>query len=61
MKTVICNSLQSFWDMGDHQFLEGHNVHCVFPMSEQVKNFILEFKSRYKIRTITFTSIPLSQ
>ncbi|TOL52705.1 hypothetical protein CGH96_16745, partial [Vibrio parahaemolyticus] len=23
MRTIICNSLQSFWDMADNQFLEG--------------------------------------
>ncbi|MDC0609366.1 hypothetical protein OAP63_01410 [Vibrio sp.] len=56
MKTVICNSLQSFWDMGDNAFLEGHDVHCVFPVSEQVKSFILESQERYKIRSISFSS-----
>ncbi|TOO03289.1 hypothetical protein CGH46_18535, partial [Vibrio parahaemolyticus] len=30
MRTIICNSLQSFWDMADNQFLEGLDVHCVF-------------------------------
>lgn len=55
MKTVICNSLQSFWDMADNEFLEGLDVHCVFPVSEQLRTFILESKQRYKIRTITFT------
>jgi len=55
MKTVVCNSLQSFWDMADHNFLEGLNVHCVFPTSEYLKNFILGSQSRYKIHNITFS------
>ncbi|EKO3686998.1 hypothetical protein P0F39_001476 [Vibrio metschnikovii] len=55
MKTVICNSLQSFWDMADNQFLEGHAVHCVFPTSDQLRAFILSSQSRYKIKIITFT------
>ncbi len=56
MKTVICNSLQSFWDMGDNNFLTGLDVHCVFPVSEQVKAFILESKERYQIHSISFSS-----
>ncbi|MCE0494337.1 hypothetical protein [Vibrio salinus] len=56
MKTVICNSLQSFWDMGDNDFLAGLDVHCVFPVSKQVKEFILESKERYKIKSLSFTS-----
>ena len=56
MKTVICNSLQSFWDMGDNNFLEGLDVHCVFPVSAHVKAFILESKERYQIRSISFSS-----
>ncbi|MEI8631126.1 hypothetical protein P4S72_01305 [Vibrio sp. PP-XX7] len=55
MRTIICNSLQSFWDMGDNHFLEGLDVHCVFPVNEQIKGFILGAKERYKIRNITFT------
>ncbi|MCZ4370717.1 hypothetical protein [Vibrio diazotrophicus] len=55
MKTVICNSLQSFWDMADHNFLEGLDVHCVFPVSDYLKNFILGSQTRYKIRNITFS------
>lgn len=56
MKTVICNSLQSFWDMGDNNFLSGLDVHCVFPVSEQVKAFILESKERYRINSISFST-----
>ncbi|CAH8183547.1 MULTISPECIES: hypothetical protein [Vibrio] len=55
MKTIICNSLQSFWDMGDHQFLEGHNVHCVFPANNKLRGFILSSQDRYKIKSISFT------
>lgn len=55
MKTVICNSLQSFWDMADNQFLEGLDVHCVFPACEDLRHFLLESRERYKIRNITFT------
>lgn len=56
MKTVICNSLQSFWDMGDNNFLTGLDVHCVFPVSEQVKAFILESQERYRIHSISFST-----
>ncbi len=55
MKTVTCNSLQSFWDMADHKFLENLNVHCVFPVTGYLKNLILSSQSRYKIRNITFS------
>ncbi|GHY80905.1 hypothetical protein VCSRO169_1858 [Vibrio cholerae] len=41
MKTVICNSLQSFWDMADAEFLSGLDVHCVFPVSDNLKTFLL--------------------
>ncbi len=55
MKTVVCNSLQSFWDMADHDFLKGLNVHCVFPVSDSLKNFILSSQIRYGIQSITFS------
>ncbi|MDE1327908.1 hypothetical protein [Vibrio aestuarianus] len=55
MKTIICNSLQSFWDMGDNQFLEGHNVHCVFPINSQLREFILGSQERYRIKSISFS------
>ncbi|EEY98814.1 MULTISPECIES: hypothetical protein [Vibrio] len=55
MKTVICNSLQSFWDMADAEFLSGVDVHCVFPASDNLKTFLLESCKRYQIRSITFT------
>ncbi|WP_070962534.1 hypothetical protein [Vibrio sonorensis] len=56
MKTIICNSVQSFWDMADNQLLEGLDVHCVFPTSEGLKAFILAYKEKYQIRSITFSS-----
>ncbi|ENM5920535.1 exonuclease V subunit gamma [Vibrio mimicus] len=55
MKTVICNSLQSFWDMADADFLSGVDVHCVFPASDNLKTFLLQSCERYRIRSITFT------
>ncbi|EHA1125250.1 hypothetical protein FG475_08890 [Vibrio navarrensis] len=55
MKTVICNSLQSFWDMADNQFLEGLDVHCVFPANAALKEFIMNYQQQYRIRSITFT------
>ncbi|HDY7825292.1 TPA: hypothetical protein RQK26_001612 [Vibrio vulnificus] len=55
MRTIICNSLQSFWDMADNQFLEGLDVHCVFPVTEAPREFILNYKEQYHIRSITFT------
>lgn len=55
MRTIICNSLQSFWDMADNQFLEGLDVHCVFPVTEALREFILNYKEQYHIRSITFT------
>ncbi|NOH98027.1 hypothetical protein [Vibrio sp. 99-70-13A1] len=55
MRTIICNSLQSFWDMADNQFLEGLDVHCVFPASDNLKEFILNCQNQYKINHISFT------
>lgn len=59
IKTVICNSLQSFWDMADNHFLEGLDVHCVFQANEQVKTLILEQKERYHIGNISFSTAML--
>ncbi|MDF2154402.1 hypothetical protein [Vibrio sp. CAU 1672] len=56
MKTIICNSLQSFWDMADNQFLEGLDVHCVFPINDTIKDIILGYQQRHKIRSISFTT-----
>jgi len=60
MRTIICNSLQSFWDMADNQFLEGLDVHCVFPVTEALREFILNYKEQYHIRSITFTQLAVS-
>ena len=56
MKTIICNSLQSFWDMAENELLNDLSVHCVFPASNELKKFILSFQKKYHIRTISFTS-----
>jgi len=56
MKTIICNSLQSFWDMADNQFLEGLDVHCVFPVNNTTQDFILAYQQQYKIRSVSFTN-----
>ncbi|GAB2667001.1 hypothetical protein [Vibrio panuliri] len=57
MKTVICNSLQSFWDMAENELLTNLSVHCVFPVSDSLKNFILTHQAEYKIHSISFTSV----
>ncbi|MGF1752374.1 hypothetical protein L4C33_02110 [Vibrio makurazakiensis] len=57
MRTIICNSLQSFWDMADNHFLEGLDVHCVFPVSDHLKKFILDGQQQYKINKISFTQV----
>ena len=56
MKTIICNSLQSFWDMADNHFLEGLDVHCVFAVNDAIKDFILAYQQQYKIRSVSFTN-----
>lgn len=56
MKTIICNSLQSFWDMADNHFLGGLDVHCVFPVNDAIKDFILAYQQQYKIRSVSFTN-----
>ncbi|NIY82763.1 hypothetical protein [Vibrio hepatarius] len=56
IKTIICNSVQSFWDMADNQLLEGLDVHCVFPVTEGLKAFILNYQEKYQIRSISFTT-----
>ncbi len=57
MKTVICNSAQSFWDMADNNFLDGQDVHCVFPVNTSMKRFILSYQTRCNIKNISFSSI----
>ncbi|MDN3610810.1 hypothetical protein ACODM8_06515 [Vibrio ostreicida] len=55
MKTIICNSIQSFWDMADNELLEGLDVHCVFPVNNGLKAFILNYQEKYRIRSISFS------
>jgi hypothetical protein len=55
MRTIICNSTQSFWDMAENHFLSGLNVHCVFPANKKIRTLILLYKEQYQINTITFT------
>ena len=56
MKTIICNSLQSFWDMADNHFLEGLDVHCVFPVNDAIKDFILSYQPPSNIPLLSFTN-----
>ncbi|MGR5066915.1 MULTISPECIES: hypothetical protein [Vibrio] len=56
MRTIVCNSLQSFWDMADNHFLEGLHVHCVFPVNDAIKDFILTYQHQYKIHRVSFTN-----
>lgn len=46
MKKIICNSVQSFWDMADNELLENLDVHCVFPVTEGLKAFILNYQKK---------------
>jgi hypothetical protein len=55
MKTVVCNSAQSFLDMAENDFLNGQNVHCVFPVTESIKKMILHCQRRHQIKNITFS------
>ncbi|GAK85606.1 hypothetical protein JCM19238_3195 [Vibrio ponticus] len=32
------------------------SVHCVFPVTESLKDFILTYQDQYKIRNISFTT-----
>jgi|GEM_PF-3317815 len=57
MKTIICNSAQSFWDMADNHFLDGQEVHCVFPVNNSMKRFILSYQTRCNIKNISFSNI----
>ncbi|ASI95649.1 MULTISPECIES: hypothetical protein [Vibrio] len=56
MRTIICNSLQSFWDMADNHFLEGLDVHCVFPVNDAIREFILSYQKQYNIKSVSFTN-----
>ena len=58
MRTIVCNSLQSFWDMADNQFLEGLDVHCVFPVSENSKRVYFELPSKVQNKPhIVYSSV----
>ncbi len=57
MRTIICNSLQSFWDMAENELLTDLNVYCVFPVNDSLKNIMLSYQVEYKIRNISFTTV----
>lgn len=57
MKTIICKSIQSFWDMAENQLLEGLDVHWVFQVNEGLRAFILNYQEQYKIRSISFDEV----
>ncbi|WP_171384036.1 exonuclease V subunit gamma [Vibrio hepatarius] len=42
--------------MADNQLLAGLDVHCVFPVTEGMKAFILNYQEKYQIRSISFTT-----
>ncbi len=55
VKTVVCNSLQSFWDMADNHMLDGMKVHCVFPINNTVAEMIKRYQQHYNIAAISFS------
>ncbi|NOI64891.1 MULTISPECIES: hypothetical protein [unclassified Vibrio] len=55
MRTIICNSVQSFIDMAENDFLNGLNVHCVFPVSDSVKKMIMHCQRRHSIKHVSFS------
>lgn len=55
MRTIICNSVQSFIDMAENNFLDGLDVHCVFPVNDSVKKMIMHCQRRHSIRNISFS------
>ena len=57
MRTIVCNSAQSFLDMAENDLLKGMNVHCVFPASESVRRMILHCQKRHNIRNVSFSKI----
>ncbi len=57
MRTIICNSIQSFWDMADNELLNGQHVHCVFPVTETLRSFMLNYQTKYSIEKISFSSL----
>ncbi|MDV7104737.1 hypothetical protein R3X26_10045 [Vibrio sp. TH_r3] len=59
MKTIICNSAQSFIDMAENNFLNGLNVHCVFPVDDNVKKMIFHCQRRHGIKNVSFSETVL--
>ncbi|WCE29089.1 hypothetical protein PK654_12190 [Vibrio sp. SCSIO 43137] len=55
MRTIICNSVQSFIDMAENDFLKGLNVHCVFHANESVKKMIMHCQRRHSIKQVSFS------
>ncbi|OCP72866.1 exonuclease V subunit gamma, partial [Vibrio parahaemolyticus] len=43
------------WYIADNQVLEGLDVHCVFPVNDAIRDFILTYQQQYKIRSVSFT------
>ncbi|PWI35205.1 hypothetical protein DI392_02760 [Vibrio albus] len=59
MKTVICNSAQSFLDMAENDFLKGMDVHCVFPTTDTVKKMIMHCQKRHNIGHVSFAETTM--
>ncbi|PJC86077.1 hypothetical protein CSW98_10900 [Vibrio sp. HA2012] len=59
MKTIICNSAQSFLDMAENDFLKGMNVHCVFHATETVKRMIMHCQKRHHIGHVSFAETTM--
>ena len=57
MRTIVCNSAQSFLDMAENDFLKGMNVHCVFPVSESLKKMIMHCQKRHNIKNVSFSKL----
>ncbi|MDN3698911.1 MULTISPECIES: hypothetical protein [Vibrio] len=57
MRTIICNSIQSFWDMAENHFLEDLDVHCVFPTNDNLKSLIMNYQKQYNIKSVSFTRV----
>ncbi|BDU38248.1 MULTISPECIES: exonuclease V subunit gamma [Vibrio] len=43
--------------MADNQFLDGRDVHCVFPVNSSMKRYIMSYQNRCNIKNISFSDV----
>jgi len=59
MKTIICRSQQSFFDLCDNNLVSDVSVHCTFPVKQHERKWMYNYIAEKGGVNLTFTELSM--